>query len=556
MRITFLFAFVLSAVSAHAGNLSEDVMGTLYGMKGVYSAQYAPAGWKKKYANYDLNEQFTKDLALVQNDKSFTMEAARSVFKDFVYSMRDYHTSISFISTESASLPFAVKSADDRFFIVYIDRNKLPASSFPFQIGDELATFDGQTTKDAVAAIQNEFIENVPATDKAMAEIYLTRRSYARGLRVPHGPIMVGIKHQGSDKIVNQELIWDYSPEQIAPRSPSLAFAQGDDGLDKPRPASIFHPIMSVVREKIETPYDLGARKTFTPDLGVKLWESGDDSEFYAYTFMTPERKIIGFVRIPEYMANDFDKAVSDFAKIIQRFQSTTDAMVIDQVNNPGGSVYYLYTLASMLTDQPLHTPLHRMSITQKDVLNALTSKLLWQKVTNDQQAKATAALEGGADGYPVDYEFARFSLAYSNFIIQQWNEGKTLTEPYWIGGVNQINPAPVHYTKPILVLTNHLDFSGGDFFPATLQDNNRIKILGSRTAGAGGYVLDQQFSNNVGVASFRVTGSIAERLDGNPIENLGVTPNYIYEFSADDYTGNYISYVKAIKSALADMMK
>lgn len=530
-------------------------MGTLYGMKAVYSAQYAPAGWKKKYANYDLNEQFTKDLALVSNDKNFTMEASRSVFKDFIYSMRDYHTSISFISTESASLPFAVKSADDRFFIVYIDRAKLSESSFPFHEGDELVTFDGQTAKDAVAAIQNEFIQNVPETDKALAEIYLTRRSLARGLHVPHGPVMVGIKRHGTDKVVNKELIWDYVPEQIAPRSPTTSFAQ-DDGLDKPRPASIFHPVMSVVHEKVETPYDLGARKTFTPDLGVKLWETGDDNEFYAYTYMTPERKIVGFVRIPEYMANDYDKAVSDFAKIIQRFQSTTDAMVIDQVNNPGGSVFYLYTLASMLTDQPLHTPLHRMAITQKDVLNALTTKLLWQKVTNDAQAKATVALDGGADGYPVDYEFARFTVNYAQFIIDQWTLGKTLTEPYWIGGVNQINPAPIHYTKPILVLTNHLDFSGGDFFPATLQDNGRIKILGSRTAGAGGYVLDQQLSNNVGIASFRVTGSIAERLNGNPIENLGVKPDYDYEFSADDYTGNYISYVKAIKSALADMMK
>lgn len=555
MRSIFLIAVLLSSVSAHAGSLAEDVMGTLYGMKSVYSAQYAPAAWKKKYANYDLNEQFSKDLALVQNDKNFTMDAARSVFKDFISSMRDYHTSIQFVSTEAASLPFAVKSAGDRFFIVYIDRTKLTASSFPFSEGDEVVTFDGMATKDAVAALQNEFVQNVPETDKALAEISLTRRSMARGVHVPHGPVTVGIQRQGSKSVVNQELIWDYTPEQIAPRAPSISFDQ-DDGLDKPRAASIFHPMMSVLHQKVETPYDLGARKTFTPDLGTKLWESGDDNEFYAYTYMTPERKIIGFVRIPEYMANDYDKAVSDFAKIIQRFQTTTDAMVIDQVNNPGGSVFYLYTLASMLTDQPLHTPLHRMAITQKDVLNALTSKLRWQKVTNDAQAKATIALEGGADGYPVDYEFARFYLAYNQFIIDQWTEGRTLSEPYWIGGVNRINPAPVHYTKPILILTNHLDFSGGDFFPATLQDNNRVKILGSRTAGAGGYVLEQQVSNNVGIAAFRVTGSIAERLNGNPIENLGVKPDYEYEFSAEDYTGGYAPYVKAIQSAVAELIK
>lgn len=549
-----LGALLLSSLSniAHADNsLADDVIGNLYGMKSIYRAQYAPAEWKKKFAGYDLDQQFAKSVAAVQNNPNFGFSDVRPVLLDFINSMRDYHTSIQFVSTETASLPFMVHGTDSQQFIVYIDRNKLSEAAFPFQVGDELVSFGGMKASAAVKAVQDETIENTPATDKGMAEMSLTNRRAARGLKVPKGPIVVEIKRKGQAKAVRHEMIWDYTPEQIAPRSPSLAFAQAE--TDGPKPSSVFHPIMSVMVDKAENRFGLGARQTFTPDLGQKVWESLADDSFYAYIFKTADRKLIGYVRIAGYIMPDYNKAVADFAKIIQRFELTTDSMVIDQPNNPGGSVFYLYALASMLTDQPLRTPLHHMSITQADVMSAIESKARYINVKNDEDAKKAATAEDGADGYPVTYEFARFTLSFCDFIIDQWTQGHRLTAPYWIGGVNQINPAAVHYTKPILLVTNHLDFSGGDFFPAIMQDNKRVRIFGTRTAGAGGYVLEQKVTNNIGISVFRVTGSIAARTDGNPIENLGVTPDdgFEYELTAEDYQNNYAPYVKAMLAAI-----
>jgi hypothetical protein len=227
--------------------------------------------------------------------------------------------------------------------------------------------------------------------------------------------------------------------------------------------------------------------------------------------------------------------------------------LVIDQVNNPGGSVLYLYALSSMLATQPLVTPKHMMSITQAEVSQALQNIAQLGAVTDDASAvKAIAVTD--SDGYPISYEFAQFTLNYSHFIVDQWNMGRKLTAPYFIGGVDHINPAATHFTKPILLLINQLDFSGGDFFPTTLQDNKRAVIMGSRTAGAGGYVADISVANNVGVGAYRCTESIAERVSLNPIENLGVTPDVAYDMTAGDFQNNYADYVKAIDAELSSL--
>ena len=359
--VTFLSSLLaLSALAsvAHADSLApntlaDDVIGNLYLMKSVYRAEYAPAAWKKSFAGYDLDTQFTAAVSAVQANPNLSLQDSREVLKNFVYAMKDYHTSIRFVSTEEAVLPFSVKGTDDRFFIMYIDRTKLPEASFPFHIGDEVVTFDGVPTAKAVGAVQAQIPSNVPGTDKALAEIYLTHRAGARGYVVPQGPVTIGVKAKGSDSVSNFQMIWTYTPERVQPRGSLNSLRLLDAAIAK---SSAFHPQMSVdtaFAPTSDNPYDLGGRKTFTPDLGTRVWESQSTDFFYAYIYKTADRKLIGYLRIPSYEADDYVKAVAEFARDIALFESTTDAMVIDQNNNPGGSVFYLYALASMLATQP-----------------------------------------------------------------------------------------------------------------------------------------------------------------------------------------------------------
>ena len=554
---------------AQAATLQDDVSSMLGTMKTVYSAYYAPASWKKQYAGYDLNVSYANALADASTkSSSLTIKQAKVIFKDFVYAMKDYHTSVSFVSTEATSLPLTVRGAEGRLFLVTIDRTKLSQTAFPYNVGDELLTLDGKPVNDIVNAIQETFTANAAATDRSTAELRLFHRTGARGFTdIPSGPVTLGIRRAGETATSLVQLIWDYTPENVAPRGDLLSGTLGGTlgGVLGPVRNSLFAPRMDVdvdqpadpfsdqsTDQATDDPFQLGTRVSFMPTLGTKIWESAKDSTFDAYIYMNADHKLIGYVRIPSYEPEDATKAVAEFQATIGRMQKTTDSLVIDQVNNPGGSVFYLYSLVSMLSDQPMATPRHRMAIGQVDVVDAITQiEKLKQLKTEDDIAKGGEAVQALGGGYPVTLEFVNFMRSYAQFIVNEWSAGRKLTNPYWIGGVDHINPSSVSYTKPVLLLINELDYSGGDFFPTIMQDNKRVTILGIRTAGAGGYVNDVSVPNNVGVASFRVTQSIAERATGNPIENLGVSPDINYAMTAADFQNRFAPYVQAVQAAV-----
>jgi len=567
-------SFAAPAAAPGDTTLADDLIGNLYVMRSVYKAEYAPADWKKKYANYDLDTEFNKALAAIQANPNLTLAQSRIILKNFIYAMKDYHTSISFVSTEAATLPISIKGTDSKFYIVYIDRTKLPESAFPYHIGDEVVSFGGKATKDAVAAVQAEVPAAIASTDKALAEMYLTKRTGARGYVIPQGPISLEILPAGAKATQTFQMIWDYTPEKVDPRGtvsrgpnpfpvlPALNEDVTEVAPTKADKVKIFRPMMNVKLDDgaapvtpTPNPYDLGGKTSFTPALGAQVWKSADSDIFDAYVYKEAGGKLVGYIRIPQYEVDSYPKAIAEFGRDIALFESTTDSLIVDQVNNPGGSVFYMYGLASMLATQPMQTALHRMSITQADVEAALVQIQQLAAVKTDADVQKLVTPDQ-TDGFPVGYEFARFTLDYDRFIVNQWNDGRKLTDAFWIGGVDQINPAETHYTKPILLLINNLDFSGGDFFPALMQDNKRVTIMGSRTSGAGGYVNDVPVPNNVGINAFRCTESIAERVNLNPIENLGVTPDVPYVMTENDFANNYADYVKAIKAEIVSLTK
>ncbi len=558
----FLFSAVmfLFVASCFAGSLKQMMLNDFAFIGNTFKSMYAPQEWKKRHAGWDIDVEIAKIRDEIIARENITVRDYQDLVRQFIISTRDFHVGVSFIRTEKAGLHFDVMRVGEKYFIVEIDRNKLPAATFPFNPGDELVTFDGKPTHEVVNSLRPYLPNSNEISNWAISTYLLTIRPASMGMPVPRGPITLGIKRKGCDKVYTYQMIWEYRPEIMTDYRLPKGFAnKGRRGQNLfsnlENDANMLFPyVKDLDVNRGKSPFSLGAKKSFIPNLGRKIWETDDG--FYAYMFLADNNKVIGFVRIPSYSpAAPTAEQVKKFAKIIKKFKQFTDGMIIDQINNPGGSAFYLYALASTLTDQALFAPKERMTLDPGRISWAHEALKELKTVKTDADAKKI--IGPTLSGYPTSYQTAKFYEEYCRFIIAEWEAGRQLTTPYYLYGVDQVNPHPeVQYTKPILLLINELDISGGDFFPAIMQDNKRVTTLGTNTAGAGGYVITVEYPNLFGVSHFSYTGSIAKRIDSNPIENLGVRADIQYQLTENDMQNNFVDYKNAILKAMNGLLQ
>jgi C-terminal processing protease CtpA/Prc len=267
---------------------------------------------------------------------------------------------------------------------------------------------------------------------------------------------------------------------------------------------------------------------------------------FHAYIFRS-KGKEIGYIRIPDFDGDG--SKVEEFRSVIAIMERRTGSLIVDVTNNPGGYSFYALALASMLANKPLVNLKENCSITQEDVYFALNDVERLSGITSD--AEAINIMGEDVCGFPVDKRTAISILEHARFIKDQYKKGHYLTEASPIEGLQHIYPHATHYTKPLYILVNSLSISCADLLPALLQDNKRAKIVGCRTAGAGGYVMRRSYSNRFGVQSLFLTGSLIRRLDGTPLENRGVQPDFVYDFTVEDYTNDYAEFIRYMNTLL-----
>jgi len=292
-------------------------------------------------------------------------------------------------------------------------------------------------------------------------------------------------------------------------------------------------------------PLDIGHKWRLMPALGEIVWKLPQtiaaSVPFRAYLCRLGDGRQIGYVRVPHY-AHD-EHTAHAFGDLIARFEDMTAAMVFDQMDNPGGSMFHMYAILSTLTDRALPLPTHQITIGDDEAAVA---------------ADVVATAEAGEE-VPPDERPSPELVTYSRFVLSEKaagrGTGKNLTNPVYLGGVAEVLPAKIHYTKKIVVLINELTFSAGEFLAAILQDNKRATLFGERTAGAGG--CTKRFYHNGPVLhySYTLTWTIARRTNGQYIENIGVHPDVRYSITREDIMSGYAGYQRALLACLAELL-
>ncbi len=539
-------------------------------IKKTFEYSYAPAEWKRELFAWDLQSQFQSAVNEIKKNKGNDLKQFHKSLIKFSKSTRDYHVSILFSSTEYASLPFDIRCRNGKYIVTEVKKGEKD-QELPLEIGDEILKMDGIPIERVVAELQKELgEENQPVTDRALALEILTRRNGRLGHQVPQGFITIQAKKPHSGKVNTFQVKWNYKPERILTpfinpvmetihAEPSRFFLEEKINQKSTIP---YYEEMAAVFSDDGLPRDLlGSRKSVFSSLGKKklgkletentaeeqiswVWNwfwrkklpENSKKFFDARLIDLPSGKYAGFIRISSYSEEDPEKALEAFISCIDYFQDEADMLLIDQTNNPGGLILYMYALASVLTDRPLEMLKDRRLLTQSDVLQAIETIDYFQDGNFDIFGDETVF------GFPLG-EFFQNLFNEAHFILNQWEHGHLLTEPYPFYGMKFIKPhSKVNFTKPIFILVNEKDFSCADEFPALLQDNKRAIIVGTPTAGAGGMASSLSFTNLNGINKVTYTTSIAYRFDGKPLENLGVTPDIFFDFNNEMYDKDNIS--------------
>ena len=535
---------VVCLATAAFGQLTLDQkMSDFQNIVGVYDKNYGPYDWKKQAFGYDLLSiaPWVDKIRATKDDLDFY-----EVMVSYVSSLNDAHDNYNLPTNFVARLNFGVDIYDGKLLVDTINRGRLPAAEFPFQIGYELVSIDGADAQKMVDGLLQYEVAANPRSTRRLAAVLLTTRPQQVMPHAPNVPEISTVVFRRPDGTVESHRIpWTKTGlaltavgKYITPNGeePKEESAADNSIADLDPTLRYMQPLLKLWNCRLPDRGVVGLGSQFPifvnalpANFTLRLGRTAADV-FFSGTFQSGGHPI-GFIRIPDFAPADPAGALILFQREVDFFQKNTDGLIVDVMRNPGGSVSYLNQLVSKLIFYTWRSIPFEVRSTPEWVVSISTSL---------EQAKAQ-----GAPPFILDLlQAIKDELVAANAA----NRGRTKPIPLDDVVIDR-SPAidtagnMVAYTKPILVLTDELTASGGDAFAATIQDNSRGLLLGRRTMGAGGNVVAWEGgSYSLGIVT--LTESLMNRK--NPVEtveypaapyveNIGVYPDFYVDYMTID---------------------
>lgn len=550
--LSILVLALVGAVPSPAQLTTQQKLADFQTMTDQFLRRYVALQWKNLAfgANGFDTASFIPRVAATTNDLDFY-----DVCIDYVSQFRDGgHVFFELPSDFLADMGLRVDTFDGGKPLIYaINRSVLPSSAYPFQVGDEIVSIDGVAAADLMKSLAKYGINSNPRTEASYAALYMTVRPQAfipHAVDVPASSKVVIRRQNGN--LETYTLAWYKSgvplnklgpaPGPSAAPAATRRAAEEDPGNDeRPLPPNLMRSSIRATRitdatgiGSIVPVFFAGLPSTFRLRLGTR------STDAYLSGTYTAGGKTIGFLRIPDFdPAVGVDAALAQLESEVAYFNANTDALVVDVMRNPGGLVYYGEEIARRLIPQPFRLVGFELRGTQELVL--------------DYSSYVQYAQAIGAPTYVVNYLLALLSDVIGAYA----GGGHTgpepldtifLSPPPVVPGLDTTpatdrNGNVIAYKKPILMLTDEFSFSGGEYLPATMQDNKAATIYGMRTAGLGG----TNTSYDAGAYSEAIIGMLRGLMyrknqivaTGYPtsfyVENVGVQPDIVDDYKTTD---------------------
>ena len=564
----------------------------------MYAKNYGPYEWKRDALGFDLL-RLTPWLQRVHHSDDLDYQEA---LIEYVASLNDAHDTIAFPTTFSASLPLFLDIYDGKVLIDALNRTALPIAQYPFVVGDEVVTFDGRPVLEVIESFRKYAIAaNQRSTDRIAAARLVSRSQQI----MPHiselgANATLGIRLAATGAVNTFTIPWSKIGIPIVSQGPLPSPVRGNgvlrlstDGQDinagllssAAAAATIFKmadggpsdDTLPAYMDTIRPLLNVSVSKDYYSVLGfgsrLPVWtlpagfvdlslttttncptlmaptcivRPGEPVFYFVGTYVSNGVRI-GLIRIPSMSPSSSAAALAQLDRVIALFNTTTDALVIDVMRNPGGLVSFVEAISQRFIPEPFKTIGFEIRSTGAWLFSFAA------QLTNARLNPATppAILAN------LEANFNEVLTAFNE------NRGRSAAVSLNATGSLTLQPVAVTYGKPLMVLADEFSASGGDMFPAIIQTNNRGPIFGMRTMGAGGSVVGfncTSYTESICriTVSLMNRGEVIHTTDFPPapyIENIGVRPDIPFDYmTRNNLMANGSLFVQAFTKAIEDL--